>query len=109
MGPKPSTKSLVEAVGDPFQPFATGLLIGAREAGQAILLGGGGQMLAVLALALSTIEPSKRHGFVEKISLGTTSWLVEEGKSSLDFSSPFISLMNQIGEHFDFVVSAIHF
>ena len=32
------------AVGDPFQPIAVGLLMGAIESGQDILLGGGCQM-----------------------------------------------------------------
>ena len=36
----PSSIALMAAVGDPFQPIAVGLLMGAIEAGQDILLGG---------------------------------------------------------------------
>ena len=53
----PSSFGLMAAVGDPFQPIAVGLLMGARESGQEIILGGGCQMLAVLALALNETEP----------------------------------------------------
>ncbi len=77
----PSSIDLMAAVGDPFQPIAVGLLMAARSAGQDVLLGGGCQMLAVLALALNEIEPESRSKFVEKVLIGTTSWLVDESLS----------------------------
>jgi len=97
----PSSISLMAAIGDPFQPIAVGILLGAIESGRNILLGGGCQMLAVLALALNKVEPEVRPKFVEKILIGTTSWLVEE---SLPFSkkrSSFIHLMNRVGKYFN--------
>ena len=96
----PSSIDLMAAVGDPFQPIAVGLLMGARESGQEILLGGGCQMLAVLALALNEIEPESRSEFVGKILIGTTSWLVDESLSSAKNRNSFIHLMNHVANHF---------
>ncbi len=94
-------QDLMAAVGDPFQPLAVGLLVGAREAGQAVLLGGGSQMLAVLALALRSLKPSMRKMFVDGVALGTTSWLLEERTSSALGAAPLVRLMDRIGENFD--------
>jgi len=96
----PSSIDLMAAVGDPFQPIAVGLLMGARESGQDILLGGGCQMLAVLSLALNEIESESRSKFVEKVLIGTTSWLVDESLSSSKKRNSFIYLMNHVAKHF---------
>ena len=97
----PSSIDLMAAVGDPFQPIAVGLLMGARESGQDVLLGGGCQMLAVLALALNDIEPEACSKFVEEVLIGTTSWLVDESISSSKKSNSFIHLMNHVAQHFN--------
>ena len=96
----PSSIDLMSAVGDPFQPIAVGLLLGARESDQEILLGGGCQMLAVLALALQVIEPEFRSRFAKKISIGTTAWLVEESLLCSKKRNSFIHLMNNVAKHF---------
>jgi len=96
----PSSINLMAAVGDPFQPIAVGLLMGAIESGQNILLGGGCQMLAVLALALNEIESESRSKFSEKVLIGTTSWLVDESLSFSKKRNSFIHLMNNVAEHF---------
>ena len=96
----PSSIALMAAVGDPFQPIAVGLLMGAIESGQDILLGGGCQMLAVLALALNEVEPELRSNFVEEVIIGTTSWLVDESLSSSKKRNSFIHLMNHVAKHF---------
>jgi len=96
----PSSIDLMAAVGDPFQPIAVGLLMGARESGQDVLLGGGCQMLAVLALVLNEIEPKSRSIFVEKILIGTTSWLIDESLASSKKRNSFIHLMNHVAKHF---------
>tara|TARA_Y100001968_G_scaffold314963_2_gene341013 strand:- start:10277 stop:11449 length:1173 start_codon:yes stop_codon:yes gene_type:complete len=101
LGPNPLPQSVLSAVGDPFQVIATGLLIGARRAGQPVLLGGGSQMLAVLALALSDLEPTSRLDFVKDIAIATTSWLVDESNDDDLSRSSFISLMNFIAEFFE--------
>jgi len=96
----PSSLALMAAVGDPFQPIAVGLLLGAIESGQDVLLGGGCQMLAVLALALNEVESELRSKFIEKIIIGTTSWLVDESLSSSKKRNSFIHLMNHVAKHF---------
>ncbi len=96
----PSSVELIAAVGDPFQPIAVGLLMGAIESGQDVLLGGGCQMLAVLALALNEIEPKLRSEVTSKILIGTTSWLVDESLSTAKNRNSFIHLMNHVANHF---------
>ena len=96
----PSSVGLMAAVGDPFQPIAVGLLMGGIESGQDVLLGGGCQMLAVLALALNEIEPELRSEFVGKVFIGTTSWLVDESLTSAKNRNSFIHLMNNVANHF---------
>ena len=95
-----SVIDLMAAVGDPFQPIAVGLLMGARESDQEILLGGGCQMLAVLALALQEIKVDYRSKFVGKILIGTTSWLAEESIPNSKTRNSFIHLMNNVSKHF---------
>ena len=66
MGPQGTNPSwdpvaVVAAVGDPMQPLAAGLVIGAAAQGVPVLLAGGSQMAAVLALvsvveSVSTLE-----------------------------------------------------
>ena len=96
----PSSVEIMSAVGDPFQPIAVGLLMGAIESGQEVLLGGGCQMLAVLALALNEIKPKSRSEFVGRITIGTTSWLVDESLSPAKNRNSFIHLMNHVANHF---------
>ena len=98
----PLPKSILAAVGDPFQVIATGLLIGARQVGQPVLLGGGSQMLAVLALALKELEPRFRLDFVKDIAIATTSWLIDESNDEDNQSnSSFVSLMEIVSEFFE--------
>jgi len=99
-GDDPSPFEVIASLGDPFQPVAAGLLIGAREVGQPVLLGGGSQMLAVLALAMSSLKPELRERFIDGISLATTAWLVEETSPSLAGESALEELLNIVGMHF---------
>ncbi len=100
LGLKPSPKRLLAAIGDPFQPVAAGLLLGARQAGQQVLLGGGSQMLAVLALALEELQGSLRSNFAKGIVLGTTSWLTEEVTSKEQTESNLVRLLDVVGDRF---------
>ena len=102
LGTCPSSKQLISAIGDPFQPLAAGLLLGARYAGQSVLLAGGSQMIAVLSLALGDLKPSLRASFAEGVAIATTSWLFEEGGSSSDgFCESNISrLIKLVEKHF---------
>ena len=105
LGLSVSSKNLLAAVGDPFQCVAVGLLLGARQAGQEVLLGGGSQMLAVLALALSDLKVSLRNHFVEGVVLGTTAWLAEEVTSQSQ--SSLVRLLDLVGDHFGVALMGI--
>ena len=107
LGKNPCPKKVIAAVGDPFQPVALGLLLGAREVDQPVILGGGSQMIAVLALALTTIDPSQRPRFLEGISIATTFWLAQEGKSSKQSKSTFMRLITLLESHFQVDILAI--
>ena len=76
--PDPSARAVLAAVGDPFQAVAAGLLCGAAEADQPVLLGGGSQMVAVLTLALSALPLLLRQRLSQRVLIGTTAWLAEE-------------------------------
>jgi len=69
---------VVAAVGDPFQAFSMGLLIGARLAKQPVILSGGSQMLAVTLLVLEFLGANNKDDFVENIFIATTGWLVKD-------------------------------
>ena len=69
---------VVSSVGDPFQAFAMGLLIGARLAKQSVILSGGCQMLAVIMLALEFIESIDKQEFIDLVFIATTGWLVKD-------------------------------
>ena len=69
---------VIACVGDPFQAFSMGLLIGARIANQAVVLSGGSQMLAVILLALEFIEANEKQEFIDLVFIATTGWLVKD-------------------------------
>ena len=75
---RPSAQELLAAVGDPFQALATGVLIGSLASHQPLLLAGGSQMVAVLALALSMVSTEKRRVLSNQVLIGTTAWLARE-------------------------------
>ena len=73
---------VISSVGDPFQAFAMGLLIGARLAKQSVVLAGGSQMLAVILLALEFIDYKEKQEFVDSVFIATTGWLVKDNSLS---------------------------
>ena len=93
---RPSPLAVLAAVGDPFQAVAAGVLVATR---QPVLLGGGSQMVAVLALALAALEPQDRRGLSERALLGTTAWLADEQLGSE--SQPALGcLLDRVGQSF---------
>jgi len=64
----------VSKVGDPMQPLAAGVVLGATQAGCDVLLAGGSQMLAVAALVRALGHPAT----LERVAIGTTRWVVED-------------------------------
>ena len=69
---------VVAAVGDPFQAFSMGLLIGARLASQPVILSGGSQMMAIILLVLELLDPKNKDDFIEDVFIATTGWLVKD-------------------------------
>ena len=69
---------VVAAVGDPFQAFSMGLLIGARLANQPVILSGGSQMLAVILLVLEFLGAKNKYDIIEDVFIATTGWLVKD-------------------------------
>ncbi len=65
------------------------------------MLGGGSQMIAVLALALSSTDSCLRSTFIEEIAIATTPWLVNEKNSLVQSQSSFVRLIALLGEFFD--------
>ena len=57
--------------------LAAGLLVGATMSRQPVLLGGGSQMVAVLARADGSRKP-QRQQLSEQVMIGTTAWLADE-------------------------------
>lgn len=75
--------AVVAAVGDPMQPLAAGLTLGAAGAGLPVLLAGGSQMAAVLALALALAPADQRNALARHAAVVTTAWVAEEADSDL--------------------------
>ncbi len=67
----------VETMGDPMQPVHTGLVIGAAET-IPVLLAGGTQMSAILAL-IKEIQPK----ILSKVAIGTTRWIISDKATDL--------------------------
>ena len=84
---------VIASVGDPFQAFSMGLLIGARSADQTVILSGGSQMLAVILLALEFLDVKNKDDFVQDVFIATTGWLVKD--NSLN------DLLTLINERYD--------
>ncbi len=84
---------VIASVGDPFQAFSMGLLIGARLANQPVILSGGSQMLAVILLVLEFLDVKSKDDFFEDVFVATTRWLVKD--NSLN------DLLNLINEKYD--------
>ena len=75
--------NVLAALGDPMQAFAAGLVGEAAVRGVPVLLAGGSQMAAVLALALAVAPPGQRPALAERLVVATTAWVAEEAGSNL--------------------------
>ena len=73
---------VISSVGDPFQAFSMGLLIGARSASKSVVLSGGSQMLAIILLALELIDSKEKQEFVDYVFIAATGWLVKDNSLS---------------------------
>ena len=73
---------VISSVGDPFQAFSMGLLIGTRLANQPVVLSGGSQMLAVILLALEFLDYRNKKDFIKEVFIASTGWLVNDNSLS---------------------------
>ena len=69
---------VLAALGDPFQAFSMGLVLGARKNNKTVILAGGSQMITVLLLALEYVHLKDKQNFVDQIFIATTNWLVRD-------------------------------
>ena len=83
LGAAPAPQAVLAAVGDPMQALAAGVLQAAALTGLPVLLAGGSQMAAVLALALALTPPRQRQRLVQTSALATTAWVASEPESDL--------------------------
>ena len=85
--------AVLAAVGDPMQALAAGLLLELAPRGVPVLLAGGSQMAAVLAVALALAPLGQRSVLAGRCVVATTAWVAEEPGSDL------ARLLSLIGEH----------
>ncbi len=103
---QPDAIPLLAAVGDPFQTFATGLLIGLLDGDQSVLLAGGSQMAAVLALALHALPSDLRQQLCDRVLIGTTAWLAAERLQAATPASSLMTLLSNLEQHYSVSVQA---
>lgn len=84
--------AVLAAVGDPMQALAAGVLLETAGRRVPVLLAGGSQMAAVLALALALAPPHRLACLAEHGALGTTAWVAQEPGSDLGL------LLERLGE-----------
>ena len=92
---------VVAAVGDPMQPIVAGLTLGALPT-VPVLLAGGSQMAAVLALTAAIAEREQHELDPDRVAIATTSWVARDPTADL------AGLVAQIGE-FPILASALDF
>ena len=76
--------AVAAALGDPMQPLAAALLLEAALSDVPVMLAGGSQMAAVLALALALASPGQRPRLMAATAMATTRWVAEEPSSDLE-------------------------
>jgi NaMN:DMB phosphoribosyltransferase len=85
--------AVLAAVGDPMQALAAGLCLGLAARAVPVVLAGGSQMAAVLALALALAPPEQRAALAAGSVIATTGWLAHDRGSNLQL------LLGRIGSH----------
>ena len=104
--PSIDAQALLAAVGDPFQALATGLLLGVLDADQPVLLAGGSQMAAVLALALHAVPIDRRQQLCDRVLIGTTAWLAAERLQAATSNSSLCTLLSNVEQHYSVSLQA---
>jgi uncharacterized protein (TIGR00303 family) len=83
LDPGAPAAAVLAALGDPMQALAAGLVQGAAALELPLLLAGGSQMAAVLALALALSSADDRPRIAAGAALATTAWVAAEPSSDL--------------------------
>jgi uncharacterized protein (TIGR00303 family) len=96
---KMDAMTAVEAVGDPMMAAAAGLAVGAAES-VPVMLAGGTQMAAVLAVAKEMDD----SGF-DNIALGTTRWIAKDPTSDLRYLVSKIARVPVLAANLNFGLS----
>ena len=91
--PHADPRAVVAALGDPMQAAAAGLVQSLAAAQVPVLLAGGSQMAAVLALVLALTPAPQREPLLGHVALATTAWVAGESQSDL------AELLRRIGAH----------
>lgn len=86
-----SALDVASAIGDPMQPFVAGLALGALPM-VPVLLAGGSQMAAVLALMVALARERAMPLDLDRLGIATTSWVAHDPTADL------AGLVGQIGE-----------
>lgn len=94
--PPAPAAAVLAAVGDPMQVVAAGLVQAAGAAGLPLLLAGGSQMAAVLALALELTPPPLRPRLLAQAAVATTAWVA--GERGSDLSSLLAAIAQRWGQ-----------
>jgi NaMN:DMB phosphoribosyltransferase len=89
----------VSCVGDPMQPLVAGIAVGVTSRGGDVLLAGGSQMIAVVAL----IDALGVSASLEHLAIGTTRWVVE------DPASDVAGLMHEVCEDLPLLAVNLNF
>jgi uncharacterized protein (TIGR00303 family) len=92
-------KKAISAVGDPIQPAAAGLIIGAAE-NVPVIMAGGTQMAAVLAI-VNALSPD----VLDNVAIGTTRWIVDDKSSDMKGLVSKIADVPVLAADLDFGVS----
>jgi uncharacterized protein (TIGR00303 family) len=77
LAPNPSVWDVLAAVGDPMQPLAAGVAMGASLGGP-VILAGGTQMLAVAAVCQKLALEQQKSWKAEHVIVGTTRWVADD-------------------------------
>jgi uncharacterized protein (TIGR00303 family) len=80
--PPRSPLDVAAAVGDPMQPFVAGLALGAMLS-VPVLLAGGSQMAAVLALIVAVARERELPLDLDRIGIATTGWVAHDPTADL--------------------------
>ena len=86
----PDPLEVVSAVGDPMQPLVAGLVLAALPRAP-VLLAGGSQMAAVLALAAALARQDGQALDLERLAVATTGWVARDPTADL------AGLVGQVG------------